>query len=44
MRTLGDARRKAPVEQKKEETPVKVEETKPVETQTDGFDESIVIN
>lgn len=44
MRTLGDARRKTTVEQKKEETPVKVEEPKPVETQADGFDESIVIN
>jgi len=43
MRALGDVRRKAPVEQKKEETPV-AEVPTPVETQpTETFDESVAL-
>jgi len=44
MRALGDKRRKAPVEPKKEETP-KAEATAVDETkQTDSFDESVTIS
>jgi hypothetical protein len=44
MRALGDKRRKAPVEPKKEETP-KAESPVADETkQTDGFNESVTIN
>lgn len=46
MRTLGDRRRKAPVEPAKTETALpKTEETTPAPAdQSDSFDESVVIN
>lgn len=43
MRALGDVRRKAPIESKKEETPVAQETPAPQPAPTDGFDESVTL-
>lgn len=44
MRTLGDARRKAPAEVKQEEAPKEEPTQTPEIPQTDSFDESVTIS